>query len=248
MQEQKSGETSTVLVTGATRGLGLEITGHLAKRGYQVVGGARSPSNELQTVIENFPARVHYEPLDLSEFGSLHGYVKSVTNKYGRLYGLVNNAAIAHEGVLATQHDSEVSDMIEVNVTGTILLTKYAIRSMLIEEEGRVVNIASIIAETGFNGLSVYGASKAALVGFSRSLARELGDRGITVNAILPGYMQTSMSSSLNEGQLETIRRRSALQRLVEVDEVASSVSFLLSTAASSITGTTLTVDAGSTA
>jgi 3-oxoacyl-[acyl-carrier protein] reductase len=246
--ENQEEERPTVVVTGATRGLGLAITKHLAHEGYRVIGGARSLSDDMKALLKDYQNQVYFESLDLSAFDSLHRYARNIIAKYGRIYALVNNAAIANEGVLATQHESEIAKMIEVNVTGTILLTKYVVRSMLLHGEGRVVNIASIIAQTGFSGLSVYGASKSAMVGFTRSLSRELGRANITVNAVLPGYMETDMSSSLDKEQLDTIRRRSALRRLVDVNEVAESVSFLLSSNASSITGTTLTVDAGSTA
>ena len=145
-------------------------------------------------------------------------------------------------------HESQIFEIINVNVTGTILLTKYISRSMLRARCGRIINISSIIASTGFNGLSVYAASKAALNGFTKSLSRELGKINITVNAVAPGYMETNMSAGINDKQLDQIRNRSALKRLAETSEVASAVKYLLSDDASAITGTVLTIDAGNTA
>ena len=161
---------------------------------------------------------------------------------------MVNNAAIGHDGVLATMHEKDIFQLVTTNVTAPILLTKYASRSMLINGTGRIVNVGSIIGSTGFNGLSVYGATKSALSGFTKSLAREVGKANITVNTLAPGYMETAMTAGLQGDKLASIKRRSPLGRLANVDDAASAVVFLLSDAAASITGTTLTVDAGSTA
>jgi 3-oxoacyl-[acyl-carrier protein] reductase len=170
-----------------------------------------------------------------------------VTDKCGPLYGLINNAALGHDGVLATQHETQIEELIRVNVQAPVLLAKYASRSMLIGGEGRIVQISSIIASTGFNGLAVYGATKAAMIGFTKSLARELGAAKITVNSVAPGYMETEMTSSLGEDQLAKIVRRSPMNKLVDVRDVARAVIYLLSEDARLVTGTTLTVDAGST-
>ena len=145
-------------------------------------------------------------------------------------------------------HESQISELIKVNIEAPIFLTKYASRSMLMKLRGRIINISSIIASTGFNGLSVYGATKASLNGFTKSLARELGKAKITVNTIAPGYMQTAMTSGLQGKKLESIKRRSPLGHLATVTDVAGTVAYLLSNDAKNITGTTITVDAGSTA
>jgi 3-oxoacyl-[acyl-carrier protein] reductase len=145
-------------------------------------------------------------------------------------------------------HNREIEDVIRVNVTSPIVLTKYLVRPMLSARQGRIVNISSIVARTGYRGLAAYGASKAAIEGFTRSFARDIGSRGITVNAVAPGFLETDMTSSLQPSNLERIKNRSALNRFATTSEVAESVAFLLSDAAGSITGTILTVDAGSTA
>lgn len=238
--------SGTVLVTGASRGLGLAIARRLAAEGYDVIAASRGISPELQALCRE--SRVSFAPLDLLKTGTLHGYCREVTRAHGPLWGLVNNAAIAPDGVLATMHEREISELIQVNVTSTILLTKYALRSMLLKRKGRIVNISSVIASTGYNGLSVYGASKAALVGFTRSLAREVGKAGITVNAVAPGYMDTSMTSGLDDEQLDSIERRSAMRTRVSPDDVAGSVAYLLGPDGARVTGTVVTVDAGSTA
>jgi 3-oxoacyl-[acyl-carrier protein] reductase len=150
--------------------------------------------------------------------------------------------------VLATMPNSSIDHLMRLNIQAPILLSKYLVRSMLLNRKGRIINISSIIAKTGFNGLSVYAASKAALEGFSKSLAREVGKAGITVNCVAPGYMQTDMTSSLLGDKLESIKRRSPLGKLATVDDAAAMVIYLLSERASAITGTVLTVDAGSTA
>jgi len=236
-----------VLVTGGNRGLGFAIVQTLADTGYLVVAAARSCTPELeQFMMEN--SNVAYEPLDLADRRALHQWSKNFVEKHGAPYALINNAAIAHDGVLGTMHESQIEEVIAVNVTATLLLTKYISRSMLRNRVGRIINVSSIIASTGFNGLSVYAASKAALNGFTKSLSRELGKVNITVNAVAPGYMETNMSAGINDIQLDQIRRRSALKRLAKTSEVASTVKYLLSDEAAAITGTILTVDAGNTA
>lgn len=241
----------TILVTGATRGLGLAIARRLAREGYCVVGTGRRLSPELEALIREAPTaggEVHFRALDLTRREGLHDRVFEIGRAFGGLYGLVNNAAVAHDGVLATQHESQILEMLTVNVAHTLLLTKYALRPMLVAKAGRVVSIASIIGFTGFNGLSVYAASKAALLGFTRSLAREVGRAGITVNAVAPGYLATDMSAGLDDEQRAAIQRRTPLGRLVTVEEVAGAVAFLCGPDAAGITGTVLTVDGGSTA
>lgn len=235
-----------ILVTGGTRGLGLTIARCLAAENYRVLAAGRRLSGELEALVARSEGTVVYESLDLAEPAALHAFVSRIVKMHGPLYGLINNAAIAHEGVLATMHDSQIGDVVRVNVTGTMILTKYALRSMLVAKCGRVVNIASIIGSTGFSGLSVYAASKAALLGFTRSLAREVGRSGITVNAVSPGYMQTDMTAGLSEERLATIQRRSPLRSLATPDDVAAGVVYLLSPGAARVTGTELVIDAGS--
>ncbi len=239
--------TKTILITGASRGLGLSIATHCAKAGYRVIGAARTSTEAFDTLEKRFSGSVFFKPLDLEKTDGLHTWAYELEKDYGQLYGLVNNAAIAHDGVLATMHESEIVKTVAINVTGTIILTKYLLRPMLIAREGRIINIASIIATTGFNGLSVYGATKSALLGFTRSLAREVGRANITVNAISPGYMETAMSAGIDDANLAKIRRRSPLGTLAKVGDVAHAATYLLSEAADRVTGINLTVDAGST-
>ena len=145
-------------------------------------------------------------------------------------------------------HNSQIEELLRINVTAPIILTKYVVRQMMAGDGGRVVNISSIIASTGYNGLSAYGASKAALIGFTKSLAREVGRLGITVNAVAPGFITTEMTGGLQDDDRARIMARAALRRLAEPTDVANAVSYLLADNARNITGTVLTVDAGATA
>lgn len=236
-----------VLVTGASRGVGLAICEHLANTGYRVVGAARNNTHEFEALQQRYAGTVEFVSLDLAQISGHHEWVRRLERQFGPLFGLVNNAGIAYDGVLATMHETQIAELIQVNLTGTIVLTKYALRSMLPLRRGRVIQIASIIASTGFNGLSVYAATKAGLLGFTRSLAREVGRANITVNSVSPGYLETQMSAGLAPDKLEAIVRRSPLGRLAEVVDVAAAVGYLLSAAGERVTGIDLKVDAGST-
>ena len=237
-----------VVVTGGTRGLGLAIVCKLLAEGYKLVAIGRNCSPELQALIQESAGNLAFEAYDFRNTGGIHELALHLGREYGRIYGLVNNAALGHDGILATMHEKEISELLKVNVEAPILLTKYLLRPMLINGVGRVINISSIMADTGFSGLAVYGASKAALSGFTRSLAREVGKAGITVNTVAPGYMQTDMTRSLQGEKLQAIKRRSPMGQLAGVNDVASGVAYLMGESAAMVTGTTLTIDAGSTA
>lgn len=237
-----------VWVTGGNRGLGLAISRRALAAGYSVLIAARKRSEAVDELQTTYGGRLSFRELDLAKVSELHAWCTAAIKDFGAPYALINNAAIAHDGVLGTMHESQIAETIMVNVTATIILTKYVSRSMLRHRNGRIVNISSIIASTGFNGLSVYAASKAALNGFTRSLARELGKVGITVNSVAPGFMKTDMSAGIDDEQMSQIMRRSALRRLATTDEAASMVEYLLSDAAGAVTGAILTVDAGNTA
>jgi len=237
-----------VFVTGGNKGLGLAICLKLLNAGYHVVTCAREKTPETEKLCALHPEQFFFVLFDLSNTEDIKKLVSNIVKQHGRLYALVNNAAIGHDGVLATMHESQISQLMKVNIEAPILLAKYASRSMLINQRGRIINISSIIADTGFNGLSVYAATKSALKGFTKSLARELGKANISVNCVAPGYMKTNMSGGLQGEKLDAIVRRSSMKKLVVPEEVADSVIFLLSDGAASITGTTITIDAGSTA
>jgi 3-oxoacyl-[acyl-carrier protein] reductase len=145
-------------------------------------------------------------------------------------------------------HTARIERLVRLNTLSPMVLTKYMVRAMMADGGGRIVNVASIVGFTGYSGLSVYGATKAAMLGFTRSLAREVGRMGVNVNAVAPGFLDTEMTQELDETRREQIARRSALRRLPAVDDVAEAVEFLLGDRSAGITGTVLTVDAGSTA
>jgi 3-oxoacyl-[acyl-carrier protein] reductase len=242
----------SVIVTGGSRGLGLGIVRRLTAQGYSAIAVARSLSDQLAAAMvdaeRSNPGSLHFIPFDLGDIDQIPELVKKVRKDHGPVYGLVNNAGLGSNGALAIMHNSQIERLIRVNTLAPIVLTKYVVRYMMADGAGRVVNVASIIGFTGYRGLSVYGATKASMIGFTRSLAREVGRVGVTVNAVAPGFVDTDMTKELAEDQREQIARRSALQRLADVEDVANAVEFLLSDKAKNITGTVLTVDAGNTA
>lgn len=241
-----------VIVTGGSRGLGLGIARKLAGEQYTVIAVARKQTDSLASAIreaeQNRAGAIHFVPFDLGRIEDIGPLVKTLRKDFGPIYGLVNNAGMSFDGTLALMPNSRIEELVRVNTVSPLVLTKYVVRHMLADGGGRIVNIASIIGFTGYNGLSVYGATKASLIGFTRSLAREVGRMGVNVNAVAPGYIDTEMTQGLAEEQRERIVRRSALRRLADIDDVANAVEFLLSAKSKSITGTVLTVDAGSTA
>src|SRR5205823_14317828 len=191
---------------------------------------------------------LEFVPFDLGDIEGIPKLVQRIRKNFGPVYGLVNNAALGSDGALAIMYNSQIEQLVRVNTVSPIVLTKYAVRSMMSEGGGRVVNVASIIGFTGYSGLSVYGATKASMIGFTRSLAREVGRMGVNVNAVAPGFIDTDMTQGLDGEQRRQVVRRSALQRLPEIEDVADAVEFLVGKKARNITGTVLTVDAGSTA
>jgi 3-oxoacyl-[acyl-carrier protein] reductase len=241
-----------VIVTGASRGLGLGIAQSLAEAGYRVIGLARQETEELRLskrrCEENRTGEIQFVAFDLGETEKLRTLVQGLRTQYGPIYGLVNNAAIGSSGVLANMHHRAIEATISQNIVSPIILTKFVVRSMMAQGDGRIINIASIIGSTGYSGLSVYAATKAAMIGFTKSLAREVGELDITVNAVSPGFLDTDMTKSLSAQHRAQITRRSALRRMAEIVDVAAAVTFLMGDSARNITGTVLTVDAGSTA
>lgn len=242
----------SVLVTGGSRGLGLAICQTLAAAGYDVVAVARNKHKNLAAAIAQAGSAgrgsLHFVSFDLGRIDEIPELARQVRRDFGPMFGLVNNAALEHHGALATMHNTKLEEQVRINTLSPIVLTKYVMRGMMSAGTGRIVNVASIIGATGYSGLAAYAATKASMVGFTRSLAREVGRLGINVNAVSPGFLATDMTQAMEGDLLEKVARRAALRRLPEVADVADAVEFLLSDKARHITGTVLTVDAGTTA
>jgi 3-oxoacyl-[acyl-carrier protein] reductase len=186
--------------------------------------------------------------VDLRDGDACAGFVHDVITRFGRIDVLVNNAGVAREGMLALFDDAAVDTVIDLNLRATIRFTRLVSRHMLARRAGCIVNISSIVGISGYRGLSVYGATKAALDGFTRALARELGSRGIRVNSVAPGYLRTAMTGEMDAGHLDQIARRTPRGRLGGPEDVAGVVRFLCSEQAKFITGQTIVVDGGITA
>lgn len=244
--------SQNVIVTGASRGLGLAIARKLSDAGYRVIALAREKRQPLVEAIAQADhskgGALFFVPFDLHKIEEIPDFVRALRKEFGPIYGLVNNAAIGLTRSLAIMHNSEIEELVRVNMLAPILLTKYVVRSMLSAGSGRIVNVASIAGSTGSSGLSVYAATKSSMVGFTRSLAREVGRQGICVNAVAPGFMDTEMTDGLEKEQRLQIMRRSALRRFIDVVDVANAVEYLLGDKGRSISGIVLTVDAGASA
>lgn len=242
-----SDERRVALVTGGSRGLGAGLVDAFLDAGYCVDTCSRSETAAVKAW-ESDPAtkdRFHFSVADISRASDAERFVKDAVRRWGKVDVLVNNAGVAREGVVALFADDALDQVVDLNLKGTVYVSRAASRAMLARRSGAIVNISSVVGLSGYRGLSVYGATKAALDGFTRGLARELGSRGITVNSVAPGYLRTEMSHGLDGDQLGQITRRTPLGRLGEPEDVARAVLFLVDPANTYITGQVLVVDGG---
>jgi len=237
--------TRVVVVTGGSRGLGAGIVRSFLDRGDCVATCARTPSAETDAWTAELGDRFLFAPADLSVLADADRFVKAVIARWRHIDVLVNNAGVARDGVLPLVPDADIDTVVDLNLKGTIYMTRLVSRRMLARGRGSIVNISSIVGRSGYRGLAVYSATKAALDGFTRALARELGSRGITVNGIAPGYLRTEMSHGLDQDQLDQIVRRTPAGRLGEPEDVARAVQFLTDPANTYLTGHILVVDGG---
>ena len=189
--------------------------------------------------------RFYFDTVDITDSEAVKNFVAATREHLGSIDVLINNAGVALDRVLALQDEADIRQMLEVNLMGTVSLTKACVREMLTKRWGRIVTITSIAGQSGYRGLSTYSMTKAGLDGFTRSLARELGDRGITVNSVAPGFMETAMTDGFSEEQRQQIIRRTPIGRLGTAGDVVPLIRFLCSDAAGYITGQTIVVDGG---
>lgn len=233
------------LISGGSRGLGLGIAKVLLARGERVVAFSRRPSPETERLEKEARGVFRFMPGDLGDIDGLKRLVKTVEREVGPITGLVNNAGMTFEALLVLQSEADINRIIDLNLKGTMMLTREVTKHMMVRRFGRVVTISSVTGIRGYKGTVPYSAAKAGLLGMTRALARELGGRNITVNAVCPGYMETDMVNDMNPRQLKQIVRRTPLGRAGQVEDVAGVVAFLLSDAARFVSGQTITVDGG---
>ncbi|WP_448100976.1 3-oxoacyl-ACP reductase FabG [Luteibacter jiangsuensis] len=233
------------LVTGASRGIGAAIADLLAERGATVYGTATS-ENGAKAIGERLaPHGGHGRVLDVTDASAIDGLVDAIAKEAGAVSILVNNAGITRDQLLMRMKEEDWSAIMETNLTSVFRTSKAVMRGMMKARKGRIVSIASVVGVTGNPGQANYAAAKAGIIAFSKSLAREIGSRGITVNVVAPGFIDTDMTRALPEEQRAALLTGIALGHLGEASDIAEAVAFLASPAARYITGETLHVNGG---
>jgi 3-oxoacyl-[acyl-carrier protein] reductase len=233
------------LITGANRGIGHNILKKIATCGYTVIGTSRSKdgADMISDAIKDHDGKGVV--MDVTNQDSINTSVNQIKEDYGVIYGLVNNAGITNDNLLMRMSDEQWNSVIETNLTSLYRVTKSVVKDMMKARTGRIVNIGSIVGQMGNAGQSNYSATKSGLLGFTKSLARELSSRNINVNAVSPGFIDTDMTKALSDDQIESLTKNIPLGRIASPDEVSSVVAFLLSDDSSYITGENINVNGG---
>ncbi|MGZ4960186.1 MAG: 3-oxoacyl-ACP reductase FabG [Methylomonas sp.] len=237
-------DKKTAIVTGASRGIGRAIAEKLAADGFFVIGTATSDSG-AEAISAYLGANGKGYKLNVADAADIENFIKSTGDKYGTPAVLVNNAGITRDNLLMRMKDEEWDDIINTNLTSIFRMSKAVLRGMMKVRYGRIINISSVVGSTGNAGQTNYAAAKAGMVGFAKSMAKEVGSRGITVNTVAPGFMDTDMTKELSDDIKNALLGSIALGRLGQPEEIAHAVSFLASVQASYITGETLHVNGG---
>ena len=234
-----------ILITGANRGIGLNILQKISNNGYTVIGTSRSESGleNISNTLENTNGEGMI--MDVTNQESIDKAVSNIKEKYGVIYGLVNNAGITQDNLLMRMTDKEWSSVIDTNLTSLYRVTKSVVKDMMKARIGRIINIGSIVGLMGNAGQSNYSATKAGLLGFTKSLARELSSRNINVNSVSPGFIETDMTKALSSDQIEALTKNIPLGRIASPEEVSNVINFLLSDESSYITGENINVNGG---
>ena len=235
-------------VTGATRGIGRAIAIKLANNDYDIAINYRKENSDLESIkaeIEALGKRCLTVQGDVSNFEDCENMIKQIIDKYGQIDVLVNNAGITKDKLIMRMDKEDFEDVIDVNLVGTFNITRNVVPFMMKQRQGRIINISSVVGICGNAGQTNYSASKAGIIGFTKSLAKELGSRNILVNAVAPGFIETQMTDVLKEEIKEEISKTIPLKRMGKTDDVANLVKFLASEDSSYITGQVINVDGG---
>lgn len=243
------GNGKVVLVTGAARGIGKEIVLTMAKEGYDVAINCRTKNEELEKlkneIESDWKVKCALVQGDVSNFEEVENMVKETVQELGKIDVLVNNAGITKDGLLMRMAKEDFESVVDINLVGTFNVTRNVIPLMIKQKSGRIINISSVVGVAGNAGQTNYSASKAGIIGFSKSLAREVASRNILVNSIAPGFIATDMTSVLSDSVKENINTQIPLKRMGTAQDVANLVKFLASEDASYITGQVIHVDGG---
>lgn len=240
--------SNVAVITGGTRGIGRQIVLELAKNGYDIATNYRTENDDLKTLVEEVEkigVKINTYKCDVSDFASSEEFIKNVISDFVQIDVLVNNAGITKDGLIMRMKKEDFEDVIDVNLVGTFNITRNVIPHMIKAKAGRIVNVSSVVGISGNAGQTNYSASKAGIIGFTKSLAKEVASRNITVNAVAPGFIQTKMTDVLKDEVKDEILKQIPLKRFGTTEDVANVVKFLVSKESTYITGQVINIDGG---